>query len=604
MIDGALWNMLPTSEGSVSISYGNTLEDQIAFSQVNLNDPSQLVAAYPENIYGYSPNIGASSNSIAGYSSNQFAALQFPIVVSDFPRLWSVVDYSVAELGSNSLPKMDFAYDIWLSSSYKPYFPPNNGGVPPRGVVEIMIWTYSNDLNPAGYENGANQYPIPTWIDNGGGSGTLEGTLNWNVYVSNGDESQNKQAIVSFEMPSGEQSGIIGVDIKAVLNAAVSVLNSNYGWSSATLNSYWVNDIELGSEFGPQNNGESAYYQYTISSYHYVIDYSTSSSDLLIPEELGSAFFSSPTIAGMESMASTWIDHGSTYVYQPDTGVSTTISDSSAPDGTSVAITTAALSGAPTGVVQVGTTSAAYYDVNIQGISDGTASVCITNSGVLSQTTMQYWNGVQWVMATNVVVSGDTICGDIPVSALTGTPIAIGPIQPHDVGVIDVSPSGSWTYQGMPINISVTTTNFGAMTENETLNLFYTGTARTGMIGSETVVLAANVTETLTFAWNTTGVPFCYSGYNVTGQADISPEIDSNLTNNALQSSLNIQIRIPGDIDGSGLVDIYDAIILSAAFNSKPGSPNWNPNADINGDGIVDIYDAIIMSAYFNQQIP
>lgn len=109
------------------------------------------------------------------------------------------------------------------------------------------------------------------------------------------------------------------------------------------------------------------------------------------------------------------------------TGVSVSITDSSSPDGTSVAIATAALSGAPTGVVQVGTTPAAYYDVNVQGIHEGTATVCITNSGVLSQTTMQYWNGAQWVKASNAFVSGNTICGNIPVSALTGTIIAIGP---------------------------------------------------------------------------------------------------------------------------------------------------------------------------------
>jgi PKD repeat protein len=53
---------------------------------------------------------------------------------------------------------------------------------------------------------------------------------------------------------------------------------------------------------------------------------------------------------------------------------------------------------------------------------------------------------------------------------------------------------------------------------------------------------------------------------------------------------------VTGDINGDGVVDIYDAIVLAGAYNSKPGDSNWNPNADINGDNIVDIYDAITLA--------
>jgi PKD repeat protein len=65
-----------------------------------------------------------------------------------------------------------------------------------------------------------------------------------------------------------------------------------------------------------------------------------------------------------------------------------------------------------------------------------------------------------------------------------------------------------------------------------------------------------------------------------------------------------VQVRrggLAGDINGDGVVDIYDAIVLASAFNSTPSSPNWNPNADINHDGSVDIYDAIILASNFNK---
>jgi hypothetical protein len=65
-----------------------------------------------------------------------------------------------------------------------------------------------------------------------------------------------------------------------------------------------------------------------------------------------------------------------------------------------------------------------------------------------------------------------------------------------------------------------------------------------------------------------------------------------------------VYVGIPGDINGDGTVDIYDAIMLSGAFGSSPGSASWNPNADVNGDGIIDIYDAIIIAGHFGQNIP
>lgn len=59
-----------------------------------------------------------------------------------------------------------------------------------------------------------------------------------------------------------------------------------------------------------------------------------------------------------------------------------------------------------------------------------------------------------------------------------------------------------------------------------------------------------------------------------------------------------------GDINADGIVDIYDAILLANAYNSIPGSANWNPDADLNKDSIVDIYDAILLANNYNQNYP
>ncbi len=55
------------------------------------------------------------------------------------------------------------------------------------------------------------------------------------------------------------------------------------------------------------------------------------------------------------------------------------------------------------------------------------------------------------------------------------------------------------------------------------------------------------------------------------------------------------------DINGDGAVNISDFGILSAAFGSSSGDPNWNSLADVNLDGIVNISDFGIMSSEFGQ---
>ena len=88
---------------------------------------------------------------------------------------------------------------------------------------------------------------------------------------------------------------------------------------------------------------------------------------------------------------------------------------------------------------------------------------------------------------------------------------------------------------------------------------------------------------------------------------------DASGFNSTVANTVTVRLlRLKGDINGDGVVDIYDAILLAAAFNShgpnfdyagEPASSNWNPNADLNGDGIVDIYDAIILASCFGDTL-
>jgi len=59
------------------------------------------------------------------------------------------------------------------------------------------------------------------------------------------------------------------------------------------------------------------------------------------------------------------------------------------------------------------------------------------------------------------------------------------------------------------------------------------------------------------------------------------------------------KVKILGDVNSDGVVDIFDALSVRVAFGSKPGDLNWNPDADLFEDKVIDIYDALIVRSYF-----
>lgn len=58
---------------------------------------------------------------------------------------------------------------------------------------------------------------------------------------------------------------------------------------------------------------------------------------------------------------------------------------------------------------------------------------------------------------------------------------------------------------------------------------------------------------------------------------------------------------VNGDCDGDNEVGIGDYSILSTAYGSYDGDPNWSESADLNGDLAVDIADYAILSANYGE---
>jgi len=62
-------------------------------------------------------------------------------------------------------------------------------------------------------------------------------------------------------------------------------------------------------------------------------------------------------------------------------------------------------------------------------------------------------------------------------------------------------------------------------------------------------------------------------------------------------------VKVIGDINGDGIVDIYDAVLLVGDIDATPGSPNWNNGrSDFNNDDIVDLADVIILCTNYGKR--
>jgi trimeric autotransporter adhesin len=179
------------------------------------------------------------------------------------------------------------------------------------------------------------------------------------------------------------------------------------------------------------------------------------------------------------------------------TGISVTISGSSAADGTSVTISAEDLSSAEQNVAPSGLGSPRYYDVSVFGIPDGTALVCVPNAQPPSSLIMQYWDGSGWVPASGITVSGsEATCGDIPVSALAGTNIASG----MAAAITPASNATTTTTQTVTMT-STTTITLSASTSTSTLpastsTSTTTSTVQTTITITESTTTSSTVTET------------------------------------------------------------------------------------------------------------
>jgi len=199
----------------------------------------------------------------------------------------------------------------------------------------------------------------------------------------------------------------------------------------------------------------------------------------------------------------------------------------------------------------------------------------------------------------NLVYSSPAVAdGKVYVGSFDFNVYAFGDIR--DVAVIAVTTSKTGCVpmptvgQGFPANVTVTVENQGDYTETFNVTAF----ANSSAIGEQQVTLNPGENKTLKFIWDTTG--FSYGDYTIKAVADTVPGETDTIDNTYIDGV--VRVVIPGDINGDGIVDIYDAMLLALRFGVLIVDRKWNPNADINGNAIIDIYDAIILAGHFGKE--
>jgi parallel beta-helix repeat protein len=173
------------------------------------------------------------------------------------------------------------------------------------------------------------------------------------------------------------------------------------------------------------------------------------------------------------------------------------------------------------------------------------------------------------------------------------------PRAAHDAGITSVTTSKDIVGQGYTASINVMMFNYGNDTETFNVTIY----ANQTIIGEIcNINLTGRNSTTLTITWNTAG--FALGNYTVSARTEPLPE-EVNTEDNSYTGG-TVYVGIPGDVDGDFEnghydVDLFDAVKLLVIYGAKLGDSNFDPNCDIDNSGQVFLFDAVILLSHYNE---
>jgi hypothetical protein len=201
---------------------------------------------------------------------------------------------------------------------------------------------------------------------------------------------------------------------------------------------------------------------------------------------------------------------------------------------------------------------------------------------------------------TNSSLEGVEAISVTAYSDQAGSAIAYAVTQifyPYDAAITNVASSKTVVGQSYGLNINVTMANQGYYTEAFNITVYANQTI---IAIFENIILTSGNSTTITFTWNTTG--FAKGNYTIKAIADTVPG-ETYTGDNKFTGGV-VTVTIPGDLDGNFAVQLVDLVMLAKAYGSKPGEPNWNPNADLDDNGIVGLTDLVTLAKNYGKTDP
>jgi len=164
----------------------------------------------------------------------------------------------------------------------------------------------------------------------------------------------------------------------------------------------------------------------------------------------------------------------------------------------------------------------------------------------------------------------------------------------RDIAVVGILPVPQKVYPGRTVTIYVTVCNLGNISESFTVTAYVDG----NLLGTATVTnLPPASNETMSFTWNTDGLPWCV-WHSLSANVTIIP-YEFDVGNNCLELAQGVKIKKFGDINGDGNVDLTDLTLFAKSYRKGVGDPLYNPDADIDGNGFVSLADLVTIARYY-----
>jgi parallel beta-helix repeat protein len=166
----------------------------------------------------------------------------------------------------------------------------------------------------------------------------------------------------------------------------------------------------------------------------------------------------------------------------------------------------------------------------------------------------------------------------------------------HDVAIVKAALDLDQPYVGWTVDVNVTAKNLGDYVETFNVTVFSDNNVTRVFIASN---LPVGASVTFDFLWNTSSSTPCHN-YTITCHADAVAG-ETNLQDNTYLAG-TVRIKMMGDVDGNGRIDILDIAAIAVSYQTKSGDSRYRLNRDLNRDGIINIVDVTLAAQNFGKR--